>query len=86
MAATPQTITAPLEIIPDPMVPKYRVLIQRDTKTGAMGIYRSEDGGLTYIPMLPCPTPKNKPGHILTLNDALQAIWAAPVARRLPPL
>ena len=79
MAATPQTITAPLEIVPDPMVPKFRLLVQRDAKTGAMGIYRSEDGGRSYIPLIPCPTPKNKPGHILTLNDKLQAIWAAPV-------
>lgn len=81
MAATPQTITAPLEIIPDPMVPKFRILVQRDAKTGAMGIYRSEDGGLNYVPLIPCPTPKNKPGHILTLNDALQAYWAAPVTQ-----
>jgi len=87
-----QTLTGGQEIIPDPAVPTFRLLTQRDPATGTMGIFQSSDAGTTWIPLLPVPSRQTRPGCVLTLDSAGQAAWlplstnpTVPSRTTLPP-
>lgn len=75
MAKPRQEFPTELLITPDPFVPQFKILIQRNSTTGVTGLYYSQDSGATYKLFLPLPGSQDRAGAFLTLNEDLTASW-----------
>ena len=76
IAQTP--ISGQLLITPDPYVPNYQLLIQRNRTTGLWGVFYSIDSGTTFRPLLPTPISANSPGSVLTVLNDMSVGWKLP--------
>ena len=70
-----QPINEELLVTPDPLTPKIKLLIQRDAKTGRLGIFYTDNGGITFQMMIPAPTILDKVGSVLTIAQGGLAEW-----------
>lgn len=78
MAAIPtETKTGELIFVPDPLVATRQIRIRVDRKAGMFGLYFTEDGGKTLLPLLLVPTKGSKvqPGSFLTIGDDGSVEW-----------